>query len=180
MCGFRPICAGAGVSSGSAAHRDKRCICKQNGRNLRRKGLLAMKGLRAVAAVFTGVLASVVVVALIESASHAIYPSRMPSSASPEAMGTWVAQLPIGALALVLFAWAIGDLVGILAAQWLWSTGRRAAAFWVGAVMLAAVIANLLMIPSPLWFVVLGIGEILLITGWLARRGAQTIQQASS
>lgn len=139
-----------------------------------------MAGLRAVAAVIAGVLGSMVAVGLIESAGHALFPVVVPSEATPEAMAAWAAQLPVGVLASVLLAWAVGSAVGILIAQSLWPTGRRAAAFWVGALMLAAVIANLVMIPPPLWFAAVGLAEVLLITWWLARRGVQSRQQVSA
>lgn len=128
-----------------------------------------MATFRAIAAVLAGILVSMVLVGVIESTGHLLFPVEAPPQSSPEAIAEWAATLPLGALLSVLVAWAVGLLCGIVVAQWLWPAGRRAAARWVGGLMLLAVIANLVMIPPPVWFATVGLLSVVAISFWMSR-----------
>ena len=94
--------------------------------------------MRALLATIAGFLAAFVVVAVVETAGALVFP--------PTAAG---APVPAGAMLFVLVAWLLAPLLGCGLAAFL---GRgRAAAVIVGALFVAACLANLVAIPSPWW-----------------------------
>jgi len=78
----------------------------------------------------------------------------------PDQAENYVRTLPIGALLLVLTAWTVATFCGgIVAAAIEKGRPRRAAAI-VGVVVLVVTIANLVLIPHPLWFSIAGVVSI--------------------
>ena len=75
---------------------------------------------------------------------------------SPARVRAAIAALPTGAFAMLLVAWSLGALAGASVAAVMARGRPRRAALIVGAVLLAATIANLVMIPHPAWVSVLG------------------------
>ena len=124
-----------------------------------------MKILRYVLAYLAGALVAGFVVAGIEALGHAVYPP--PAGLDPsdlEQLKAMVATLPVGAFLFVLSAWAAGAYAGGLVAARIAPARRGVLAAAVGALVLAAVVANLTMIPHPLWFSVVGIVTVLVST----------------
>ncbi|MEL7060660.1 MAG: hypothetical protein AAGN46_11595 [Acidobacteriota bacterium] len=70
--------------------------------------------------------------------------------------------------AMPFLAHALGSLVGALVAFLLAATHRRAFAYGIGAFFLLGGIAASLMIPAPLWFIVLDLVVAYLPMAWLA------------
>jgi hypothetical protein len=110
----------------------------------------------------------------MEALTHVLYPAPAGTNMSDmTAVKRYVATLPPLAFALVLAGWALGTLLGTWAASRLART--PVAGYLVGAVLLAAGVANAFMIPQPLWFSAVSfaifIGATLLATS-PARRAA--------
>ena len=85
------------------------------------------------------------------------------------AMRAYVAALPVGALAAVVAGWWLGTFAGVWAAVVVAAQRPRLHAGIVIGVLLLATVANLVMLPHPLWMTVLGpLG--ILAAGWLAMR----------
>ena len=78
----------------------------------------------------------------------------------PEALATYVERLPLGALLFVLAAWILATFVGGLVAGWIARRRAVIVAAVVGALVLAATIANVMLIPHPAWMVVVGVAGI--------------------
>lgn len=126
--------------------------------------------LRNVAAGAAGLLAAIALVALIENVGHTVYPPPQNLDFSdPDAMLPYIATLPIAALLFVMFAWFIGPFAGTLIACYIGNAPPRVYAVVVGSVILAATIANLILIPHPLWFSITAIIGIML-SAWAAMR----------
>lgn len=130
---------------------------------------------RAVVAVVGGIVAAFVVVMAIELVSSTIYP--IPSG-DVRAMGEAIANLPAGAFALVLAAWAAGVFLGV----WI---ATRFARSWVAGVLVAvlflgACIANLMTLPHPVWFSATGIVLVVVSAAVALRLGtpARTMRAA--
>lgn len=107
--------------------------------------------MRSILAVLLGLVVGFLVVVAIELVSHRLYP--LPAGIDPsdaEALAAAVAQMPLGAFLLLLAAWLGGTLLG----SWIASRVGRGyvPGIVVGALFLIAGIANLLMIPHPVWF----------------------------
>lgn len=109
--------------------------------------------------VVAGLLAGCIVVGLIESASHAIWPPPEFFSkevySNPEKLAEQIALVPLPAKISVLVGWAFGSLTGGFVSAKL--AGRSRPARSVGIVMLAMIILNLMTIPHPLWMSIGGI-----------------------
>jgi len=113
---------------------------------------------RNILAVVPGAVAASALVALIEAVGHTVYP--VPGGldfSKPEQILAYVQGLPVGALIFVLAGWVIGTFGGALLAAWISKTSPMLCAGIVGGLMLAATIANLLMIPPPAWFAIVGV-----------------------
>ena len=122
--------------------------------------------IRSILSVIVGILAGVVTILVLEMAGHFFYPP--PAGLDPqnvEAFKEFVAAAPMGMLASVLIAWAGGAFVGGLVAALLSERRRGLHGLAVGAVQTALAVAQLTMIPHPLWFMVVGVTMFLPLAG---------------
>ena len=114
--------------------------------------------LRRLIAIIIGAAAAFIVVAVAESIGHRIYPPPPGVDLSdPEALKSLIDQLPLGALVAVVVAWFCGSFTGGFVAQLVARDGKLIAALSVGGLMLAATLSNFILIPHPLWMLVVGI-----------------------
>jgi hypothetical protein len=110
-----------------------------------------MKIVRGIGAVIAGLIAAFLVVFGAEGISHKIYPPPPGMSLNDMSqIKAFVATLPLSVLLIVL----AGHLIGTFAATWVATkiAGGPIAGFITGALLLAAGIANSIMIPQPMWF----------------------------
>jgi hypothetical protein len=125
--------------------------------------------LRKVSAVLLGVLVAFATVMVLEWLGHQVYP--VPPDVDfndPQQMRQYVATLPLGAFASILLGWMLGTITGGLAACYVAREKPVVFASIIGAIMLAATITNLVLIPHPTWFsiagiIVIGLGTLLAI-----------------
>ena len=119
--------------------------------------------LRLALAAVAGAVVAVGIISLIESVGHRVYP--LPAGidwSNAEQVRAYVDSLPVGALLFVLAGWVAGALVGGVVAAWIARPRAVLAAAIVGAIVLAASVANLAMIPHPTWFAVVGVAGVVL------------------
>ena len=106
--------------------------------------------LRRVFALVAGLLVAIVVVGGVEGLSSRLYP--LPAGLDYndlEAMTSSKAMLPAGAFVAVLVAWGLAALAGSWVAVRI--GGHAGIGYLIGVLLGTAGIANLLMIPHPLW-----------------------------
>jgi predicted MFS family arabinose efflux permease len=118
---------------------------------------------RAIIAVIAGVIAAFIAILLVEELGALIVPAgQSPPLTDAAAMAAYLATLPMSAYAFVLAAYAVGSAVGGTVAARM--VGRRdSRTVWVvGALVLAATVANLVMIPHPFWFSIASVAAILI------------------
>jgi hypothetical protein len=111
--------------------------------------------LRAILAVVAGVVVGFAVVMAIEMLSTVIFP--LPEGVDPmdeSAMREIMADIPTGAMVLVLAAWLLGTLAGVATAIRLHPARARWPGLVVAGLLAAATVANLLMLPHPVWMAV--------------------------
>jgi hypothetical protein len=126
--------------------------------------------IRNAIGVIAGVITAFALIWLIEKLGHAIYPPPVDLDFSdPAAVRPYIATLPLYALLFPMLAWMIGTFIGSLLACFIGTARPLALAGIVGGLVLAATVANLIVIPHPLWFSVLSILAIV-ASAWLAMR----------
>lgn len=111
--------------------------------------------LRNILAAIAGLALAFIVVAVVESMSHIVYPA--PPGLDPndaEALAGYIASLPAGAFLFVLVAWVLGALTGTFTAARVTRPVNRRPALVVTGLFFASCALNLAMIPHPTWFVV--------------------------
>lgn len=122
---------------------------------------------RNIAAGVAGIVIAMVLVWLVEMAGHAVYPPPEGLDfADADAMRAYIETVPLGALLFVAAAWFVGTVCGTCAACAIGTARPLIFAGVVGGLMLAATITNLVMIPHPLWFAILGVGGVI-VGAWL-------------
>lgn len=112
--------------------------------------------LRMIAAVITGLITGGIVIALVEGASSMLYP--IPESLNVndrDALGDYTMNMPIGAYIFVLAAWLLGAFGGGVIAVIIGK--QHSVAIIVGTILTLGGIANMFMIPHPIWFMIVGI-----------------------
>lgn len=129
----------------------------------------------SVVPVWAGAFVAGLLVWVMELLGSLIYP--LPAGMNPDdpaAVKAAMANLPAGALLLVLLGWIVGTFAGA------WITALRAArapighGLLLGGLFLVGAVVNMLMIPHPVWFWIVGLA-IFLPSAYLgAKRGARS------
>jgi len=118
-----------------------------------------------IIAILIGLVAAIVVIYLVESLSNALYP--LPEGLDPrdmEAMKNYMGQAPAGAMVLVLLAYAFGAFAGGLATTLYAKKNQRVLAIILGAILEILVVLNVVMLPHPVWFIVVALALVLPLT----------------
>lgn len=128
---------------------------------------------RSILAVFLGWAASLVVIVLVEAASHQLFP--LPAGAdiwNPADLARGGPDIPAAAFALVVAGWTLGALAGGFLAGRLVQKGQVRHALLVAAVVLGSAVWTMLTVPHP---VLMWVAAIILVpaAGWLGGRLAQ-------
>lgn len=125
-----------------------------------------------VAAAIAGIITAFVMIMLIEKLGHIIYPPPSDLDFSdPESMRPYIATLPFLALLFPMIAWVVATFAGTVLACKIGTANPLAFAAVVGGLVLAATIANLIMIPHPVWFSAVSLVAIA-ASAWIAVRVA--------
>ena len=132
-----------------------------------------------IGAGIAGVVIAIAIVWLIEMVGHSVYPPPPKLDfADADAMRAYTSRLPIGAFLFVGGAWFVATLCGTFAACKIGTAKPIVFAGVVGGLMLSATAANLMMIPHPLWFSMLGVVGII-VAAWLGMTlGTSTASEA--
>lgn len=115
---------------------------------------------RKILAVIAGLVAAALMVGLVQKLGHLIYP--LPAGTDPndpETFKNYVENAPFLAVFFVIIAYAAGALTGGFVATKIARDSSRAPAFIVGSIMLLFSIYMMLIIPSPIWFWILGVAS---------------------
>ena len=125
--------------------------------------------LRSVLGVIIGIISGFVVIYAVEHVGQLIWPVATELDLKDKAAAAaFLAGMPIGGLLTVVVAWILGADTGSRVAL-LMSDRRRIAGIIPAALIFAATVLVLFMLPHPLWMAVAGLGGII-AAGWLADR----------
>jgi hypothetical protein len=125
--------------------------------------------LRSVLGVIIGIISGFVVIYAVEHVGQLIWPVATELDLKDKAAAAaFLAAMPVGGLVTVVVAWILGAYTGSMVAL-LMSDRRRIAGIIPAALIFAATVLVLFMLPHPLWMAVTGLGGII-GAGWLADR----------
>lgn len=113
--------------------------------------------LRSILGILLGLVAAVVVVAVVETINVLLFP--LPEGVDPNdpaALAKLIAAAPAYKLALVPLGWLVAALVGGWVAAKLARRAPYVHAFIIGGFLAAAGILTMVMIPHPMWFWAIG------------------------
>ena len=124
-----------------------------------------------------GIIAAFAVITLVQMIGHQVIPppSGM-NPADPDSIREAMASLPIGAFLFVLLSYFLGAFTGSFVATWLGGVRVRTSAIVVGGLVFAATVANLVMIPHPIWFSVVALAGIPVAAFFGARLAPRRVQ----
>lgn len=109
---------------------------------------------RTLLAVLAGLIVMMLTVAAVEAVGHTLFPPpEGVDFRDPEVLRRLMDTLPAQSLAMVVFGWALGSFAGAYIAARIARVSRLSAAIAIGAVMSLLVIANIVMIPHPVWMI---------------------------
>ena len=109
---------------------------------------------RSVLGIVAGVFAGVLVIALVESLGHGIFPPPEGLDLKdPGALQSVMSEIPFGAKLAVLIAWGLGVLVGALVSLRIGSN-NAINAWAVGIILFAFAVTTMLAIPHPVWMMI--------------------------
>ena len=124
--------------------------------------------LRTIGGIVAGIVTLFVTVFLVEMIGHQFFPiSGEVNLRDPRANPTLITGAPLGAQLFVVLAWFAGALLGGLVAG---RISRRHWPVWtVAALVILAALANVFMIPHPVW---MQLGAVIapLLGGFVASR----------
>ena len=127
---------------------------------------------KRIAAVVLGIVAAVALVALVQAISHAVFPTPAGVDLNdPAQLEDHIQGMPVAAFLLVLASYLLGTLGGGLLACLIAKEKPFVFASIIGGFVLAATIANLIMLPHPLWFsatAIIAIVAMTYVTGLVA------------
>jgi hypothetical protein len=124
---------------------------------------------RTILGILAGLVVAWLAMTICEFASLFLHrPSAGLDLRDPQALAAHIAAAPLSAMLVVVVGWALAAFVGAWVAARI-ARHRRAAALVIGLLVLAGVIANIAMIPHPLWMTVAGLA-LPLPLAWLAAR----------
>jgi hypothetical protein len=110
----------------------------------------------------------------VEALGQKVYPPPPGLDPSdPESIRAAMQDIPAGALVFVLLAWTVGSAAGGWVAARLAPRRPVLHGMIIGALLLAGGLANLVMIPHPLWFTIVGVAVFLPAACLGARLGAR-------
>lgn len=107
--------------------------------------------IKRILSIVLGLVTAVVVIMLVEGIGHKMFPVSPIDMNNPEALKTFMENLPTGAIAMVLVAWAIGSFAGGVIASLIDKVNAFRNSVVIGVVILILSIINLITIPSPIW-----------------------------
>lgn len=122
---------------------------------------------RNILALLAGAIVAIVVIGLVQTAAHFLYPPPPGLDYNnPEVLKKVMMEAPVGALLMVLLSYFAGTFLGSWVAARLAADAPARQAYLIGGMMLISGLMNLFAIPHPLWFWI-GSVAVFVAAAWL-------------
>lgn len=137
--------------------------------------------LRRIATVLAGLVAGVIVILAVEAIGHVAYPVPAGLDLSdPDQIRRLAESAPVGALLVVVLAWASGSFVAGLVAGLVAPSERERHAVVTGILLMLSGLLNLLLVPGhPLWFWILGLA-VFVPGSWAGARASLSMRSPAT
>lgn len=114
--------------------------------------------IKSIVAALAGLVAAFIVIYLVELLSHALYPTPQDFDyRKPGALEELIEKAPTGSLVFVIVAWALGSFVGGVVASLVAPAKPMGHAMVVACILMFAGLINLIALPHPVWFWIIGL-----------------------
>lgn len=114
--------------------------------------------LRIILGVIAGIIAGSVCIWAVETLNHNLYPFPVGMKANDmDSFKLYVETLPFLGKFLVIVGYALGALVSGFVSTKIAKNGKSTAAIICGLIFLSFTIYNMIVLPTPIWFWILGI-----------------------
>lgn len=111
-----------------------------------------------ILAVVLGLIASFIIILLLEGVGHAIYPPPADLDINDiDAIKAFTSTAPSIVFILVIIAYAVGSIIGGLVSAVVAVNNKMSKAITVGGILMGLGAYNLFMIPHPIWTIVISI-----------------------
>ncbi len=114
--------------------------------------------IRKIIAIVIGLIASFIVIELIESIGYTIYP--IPEGIdirNIEALKTYISNAPTNVFLIIILGYAIGSFVGGFVSAWITKEEKIKTATTLGGILMGIGAINLFTIPHPIWVIVVAL-----------------------
>lgn len=114
--------------------------------------------IRNILSIVFGIVSSFIVILLIETIGHYISPPPVNFDLNKQdELKTYIESAPAIVFIMVLIAYAVGSFIGGLVAALIATDNKNGKALTVGGILLGLGVINLIMIPHPIWMIILGL-----------------------
>lgn len=114
--------------------------------------------IKNILAVFAGLATAFVIIFVFEAIGHIIYPPPPEIDLSnSDHVRQLIESMPVGALIIVIIAWAIGSFAGGVVSSIVAISHKTMLAIIVGALITVSAFINLMMVYHPAWMWVCGL-----------------------
>lgn len=113
--------------------------------------------LRKILSVFAGIASAILVFILTEKVSDKFYPLPSESASyDPQVLSTHIATFPLTPLVVVLIGWVLGSFTCGFIIKLISGSSAKTPAYLAGLFLTTAGLVNLLSLPHPIWFIIMG------------------------
>ena len=113
---------------------------------------------RSILAVVAGLVTAFVVIFVIEAVGHIFYPPPPDiDMRDPQVIKSLMENAPTGSLIVVLIGWALGSFIGGLVTSHVAIKNKLTHSIITGALLMISGIANMIMLPHPVWMWIFGL-----------------------
>ncbi|MEP7214128.1 MAG: hypothetical protein ABI791_13700 [Acidobacteriota bacterium] len=114
--------------------------------------------LRKTLSVIIGLVIAVVTFSIFEWIGQLVYPAPQGFNKDDlDALREFILQLPAGAFLMIAAGWAVGSFLAGFAEKTISRSAGIVPPIIIGVVLTIGAVANFVMLPHPVWFVILGL-----------------------
>lgn len=113
---------------------------------------------RNVISVIVGLAAAIVIFLIAETINTSLHPAPENLDLNDSmAIKSFYDMQPISFWFLVLAGWALGSFLCGLLIKWISKNGNKTLPVIAGSILTISAIANFILLPHPVWFIVVGL-----------------------